>query len=171
MRLVVVSDTHGDKQILRMIHQQQPDATGYFYCGDSELPASDPIFETYQPVTGNMDFDPDFPLTRTAEYPGLKVFMTHGHRFNVNWTLDPLVKAGAEAHADLVLFGHTHQLGVEKHDGMVVLNPGSISQPRGEFAPLHGTYATVDWDNQQISVQFRTRDGQVVEKLNRSFER
>ena len=172
MRLVVVSDTHGDKQILRMIaKQQQPDADGCFYCGDSELPADDEIFETYQPVTGNMDFDPAFPLTRTADFPGLKVFMTHGHRFNVNWTLDVLIQAGREAHADLVLFGHTHQLGVEQHDHMIVLNPGSISQPRGEFAPLHGTYATVDFDDKTITVQFHTRDGQVVDKLTRTFTR
>lgn len=172
MRLVVVSDTHGDKQILRMIaKQQQPNADGYFYCGDSELPASDEIFETYQPVTGNMDFDDGFPLTRTAQYPDLKVFMTHGHRFNVNWTLDVLIQAGRDANADLVLFGHTHQLGVEQRDGMVILNPGSISQPRGEFAPLHGTYATVDFDAKTITVQFHTRDGQVVDKLTRSFTR
>lgn len=171
MRLVVVSDTHGDKAILQTIIAQQPDAAGYFYCGDSELPASDEVFDTYQAVTGNMDFDPDFPLTLTVQEPGLTVFMTHGHRFNVNWTLDPLIQAGSDAHAELVLFGHTHQLGVEQHDHMIVLNPGSISQPRGEFASLHGTYATVDWDTDTITVQFHTRDGQVVDKLTRTFTR
>ncbi|WP_461214176.1 YfcE family phosphodiesterase [Lacticaseibacillus sp. GG6-2] len=171
MYLVAVSDTHGDAEILKAIAERHQDAAAFFYAGDSELTADDPLFQIYQPVAGNMDFDPAFPLTVTRELPGLKVFMTHGHRYNVNFSLDHLLAAGEEAQADLVIFGHTHQLGVEKHTNTVLLNPGSISQPRGEFAHLRGTYATVVWDAETIKVSYRTRDGQVVKTLEREFQR
>ncbi len=171
MYLVAVSDTHGDADILKQIAARHRDAAAFFYAGDSELAASDPLFQTYTAVMGNMDFDRDFPLTVTEQLPGLKVFMTHGHRYGVNFTLDELLAAGRAEDADLILFGHTHQLGVEKHGNTVVLNPGSISQPRGEFASLGGTYATVAWTATSLAVTYRTRDGQAVSKLVREFTR
>lgn len=61
MKILAVSDTHGDRAILETILKQQPDLDGYFYAGDSELPADDSLFQTYHAVEGNMDFDPNFP--------------------------------------------------------------------------------------------------------------
>ncbi|WP_390404955.1 YfcE family phosphodiesterase [Lacticaseibacillus jixiensis] len=171
MQIVVVSDTHGDRTILEQILTYAPEAAAYFYCGDSELPASDPLWQTYHVVAGNMDFDSDYPLTDTEVLASVTVFMTHGHRFNVNFTLDPLIAAAQAAKADIALFGHTHQLGVEMHDGILVLNPGSIAQPRGEFANLHGTYALIDITPTAFTVTYHTRDGQTVAKLTRRFSR
>lgn len=169
MKILAVSDTHGDRDILAAILKQQPNLDGYFYAGDSELPANDPLFKTYRAVAGNMGFDPDFPMTVTATIDNTTIFMTHGHRFGVNFGLDKLVAAGEAAHARLVIFGHTHQLGVEEHAGMIVLNPGSISQPRGQFANLGGTYATVTFTSDQIHVDFLKRDGSIVAPLSRDF--
>lgn len=171
MKLVVVSDTHGDAEILKTILKQQPDADGYFYCGDSELTANDPLFDTYQAVAGNMDDDPDFPLTVSQDFSGVRVWMTHGHRFNVNFTLAPLLAAGQAQQAQIILFGHTHQLGVFMEEQMLVLNPGSISQPRGQYARLGGTYAVITWDPTQYHVQYVTRDGQPVPKLAFDWQR
>ncbi|MCI1987046.1 MAG: metallophosphoesterase [Lactobacillus sp.] len=171
MKLVVVSDAHGDAAILQTILTQQPDADGYFYCGDSELAASDPLFKTYRAVSGNMDIDPDFPLTVTASLSGVRVWMTHGHRFNVNFTLAPLLAAGKDAQADIILFGHTHQLGVEQVEAQLVLNPGSISQPRGRYAGLGGTYAVITVTPTQFTVQYLTRAGQPVPELAFHFQR
>lgn len=168
MELVIVSDTHGDRAILESIQQQHPHADAYLYAGDSELAASDSIFETYQAVQGNMDFDA-FPMTRTIEVAGITVFMTHGHRFGVNFDLTQLIAAGQEVGAQLIVFGHTHQLGVERHDNMVVLNPGSISQPRGQFADIGGTYAVVTGDRHALNVQYLNRQSQVQPGLSRTF--
>ncbi|MFD1428964.1 metallophosphoesterase [Lacticaseibacillus mingshuiensis] len=171
MKLVAVSDTHGDKAILEAILAQQADADLFLYAGDSELPADDSMFARYQAVRGNMDFDSAFPLTRTLQLGDLTVFLTHGHRFGVNWTMDQLLAAGQAVHAGLIIFGHTHQLGGEKHEGVVLLNPGSISQPRGEFMPLGGTYAVVETTPTQLKLAYHLRDGQPVAKLTRVFER
>ncbi|MDE3281818.1 metallophosphoesterase [Lacticaseibacillus parahuelsenbergensis] len=169
MKILAVSDTHGDREILATILKQQPDLDGYFYAGDSELPADDSLFQTYHAVEGNMDFDPNFPMSVTTTIKGITIFMTHGHRFGVNFGLDKLMAAGEAAHAQLVIFGHTHQLGVEERAGMVILNPGSISQPRGQFANLGGTYATVSWTDDKVHVDFLKRDGGIVAPLSRDF--
>lgn len=169
MKLVAVSDTHGDHQILETILTQQPDADAYFYAGDSEFAADDPIFDHYVAVRGNMDFDSAFPLTVSQTVAGVPVFMTHGHRFGVNFSLSQLLEAAAKAKARIVIFGHTHQLGVEQHDGMVVLNPGSISQPRGQFARLGGTYAVIEATDEAITVTYYLRNGQPAPDLKRRF--
>ncbi len=89
----------------------------------------------------------------------------------VNFGLDKLIVAGEGVHADLIIFGHTHQLGVEEHAGIVILNPGSISQPRGQFANLGGTYATVEFTADNVHVDFLKRDGAIVPELSRDFSR
>jgi len=170
MQILAVSDTHGDAAILQRLLDRHPNLDGYFYAGDSELAANNPLFATYHAVAGNMDFDPDFPLTVTETIDGVTVFMTHGHRYGVNFGLGDLVAAGQDAHANIILFGHTHQLGVEMHDGMLVLNPGSISQPRGAFAHLGGTYALITATPTAFDVSYRTRDGQTAD-LDRHFDR
>ncbi|WP_125705368.1 YfcE family phosphodiesterase [Lacticaseibacillus daqingensis] len=171
VKIVAVSDAHGDRGILLKILKQQPDAEAYFYAGDSELAADAPVFQTYRAVAGNMDYDPAFPLTLTATVAGVTIFMTHGHRFGVNYGLDQLIEAGEQAGANLVLFGHTHALGVAQHNGMVILNPGSISQPRGQFARLGGTYAVIDVTSAAVTCTYYQRDGQPAPGLRRTFTR
>ena len=40
--------------------------------------------------------------------------------------------------ADLVLFGHTHRIFYEQHNGLSMLNPGSIGEPRYPGKPSYG---------------------------------
>lgn len=170
MRILAVSDTHGDQQILEELHVLYPDCAAYFYAGDSELNATNKVFDTYQAVIGNMDYDPDFPKTLTTDVDGLRVFMTHGHYYDVRSGLDQLLDAGASAGAKLIIYGHTHVALAEQHRGIVVVNPGSISQPRGPLATLGGMYVVIDVDDQHITVQFGTRNG-LQPQLTQIFDR
>ena len=82
-------------------------------------------------VRGNCDTEVDqmvldFPIL--AEYAlleacGATVFVTHGHKHNLD-SLPPL-KAG-----DVLLHGHTHVPACETRDGITYLNPGSVSIPK-----------------------------------------
>ncbi len=170
MRIIAVSDTHGDKAVLKQIAEKYPDCAAYFYAGDSELMADDPVFTTYQAVVGNMDYDQSFPKTLTKDVDGLRVFMTHGHYYNVREMLDDLLAAGRKEGAQLIIYGHTHVALAEQHSGVVVVNPGSISQPRGPLADLGGTFAIIDVDPQHITVQYSTRKG-LLPKMTRVFDR
>ena len=58
---------------------------------------------------------------------GLTAFATHGHVYHPD-SLLPL-KAG-----DILLFGHTHVPLCEKREGILCMNPGSVSIPKAESA-------------------------------------
>ncbi|WP_125607671.1 metallophosphoesterase [Lapidilactobacillus bayanensis] len=170
MKLVVVSDSHGDEQILQVIvdhYQGQVDAL--IHCGDSELSWDDPLRQHFQIVQGNMDFDQNFPLTVTTEIAGQKILVVHGHRYGVNFGLEQLALLAQEQQADLVFYGHTHQLACAMNQQRLFLNPGSISQPRGRFVSLRGTYAVVEVNGAEINVQYYQRNLQPVPGLNFQF--
>lgn len=173
MKFLVVSDSHGDRDILVSLQRQfNGQIDGWFHCGDSELAANDPLWQTYHVVGGNMDFDTGFKVQQTITVEQYKVFLTHGHRYQIKQSLTSLALAAREAQADFVFFGHSHELGVVENDGTVFLNPGSISQPRGQYRSLGGTFAIVTIaDDGGVTVTFHTRDGQVVEGLTQYFEK
>jgi len=83
-------------------------------------------------VRGNGDFlRTDYNFDEVVEVKGKKIFLTHGHRYNVKQGIMNLYYKALELNADLVLFGHTHIPIVEKIDGITIMNPGSPTFPRG----------------------------------------
>ncbi|MFD1421369.1 metallophosphoesterase [Lactiplantibacillus songbeiensis] len=171
MKCLVVSDSHGDRDILvRLLKAYQGKVDAFFHCGDSELQHDDPVFNEMAVVQGNMDFDDQLPDAVTKTVAGVTVYMTHGHLVGVNLSLDHLLANAQQQHAQLAFFGHTHQLGVERHAGTLLLNPGSISYPRGEFTRIGGTYAIVDTDGQTFDVQYYDRSMAPVPELSFHFD-
>lgn len=76
----------------------------------------------------------DFPVM--ADYCILALdektfYATHGHVYNQN-NLPPLMPG------DILIHGHTHVLKAEKMDGYILLNPGSVSIPKGGNPPTYG---------------------------------
>lgn len=157
MKLLVVSDNHGDRYILsELIDIYQEEVDGMIHCGDSELPVWDEVWETMVTVKGNMDFTNDYPLTRVEEAFGEPVFVTHGHLHRVKSTLNEVAGEAKEAGARLAFYGHTHEPAIVCQSGIWIINPGSISQPRGENT--HKTYAIVAIDGNDICVDYFDRD-------------
>ena len=62
MKIVVMSDSHGDKETVKAVSALSADAT--FHCGDSELSFDDPVLHTMHKVRGNCDRDARFPIVR-----------------------------------------------------------------------------------------------------------
>lgn len=169
MKIVVVSDSHGDRKIVQqLVDRYDGKVDGIFHCGDSELSIDDPLVAKLHIVQGNMDLAA-FPDHDVETIDGQTILVTHGHHQNVNGGLLNLELYARSLAANVVLFGHTHQLGTTFDDGMLFVNPGSISQPRGEFAVIGGTYAIIESDQHQYTVQFYNRDFQPVKKLARRF--
>ncbi|MZQ97167.1 MAG: YfcE family phosphodiesterase [Acidaminobacter sp.] len=140
MKLIVISDTHGEKSWIQKAVEANRDASIIIHCGDFasdlEIVKSMPIEAVA--VTGNV---PDLhqarlmPDDRMEEriliYEGVRILLTHGHRYDVKYTLNKLFYRAQEAQAELVLFGHTHTALNLSHDGITFLNPGSPARPRG----------------------------------------
>ncbi|TKB48572.1 phosphodiesterase [Ferrimonas sediminicola] len=99
-------------------------------------------------VRGNCDSEVDqmlcqFPLL--ADYSNMllgkqRAFITHGHLWN-DTKLPPL------ARGDIFCFGHTHIPMARWQEGRLMFNPGSVTLPKGGYAPslghFDGTHLTV----------------------------
>lgn len=95
-------------------------------------------------VKGNCDyFESSTPREKILNLSGKRILLTHGHYYNVKDDYYTIGQVGMERAVELVLFGHTHRayLGYEKD--VMLLNPGSISEPRGSGKP---SYAIIEID-------------------------
>ena len=97
-------------------------------------------------VRGNCDTEVDqmvLPFPMMAETALLLVdgrtwFAAHGHRAGANPTAGDLPKLPA---GSVVLTGHTHIPTLDMNsEGVLLLNPGSASIPKGGFAPSFALY-------------------------------
>ena len=127
-----MSDTHGDADIIETVKNYYPSVDGFIHCGDSELDFNHPFLEGMERVRGNCDrTDARFPDERLMELGGERIFITHGHHFNVKSTLMSLTYRAMEQGATVCCFGHSHLLGAEMIGHTLFLNPGSLRKPRG----------------------------------------
>ena len=60
-----------------------------------------------------------------------RLFLTHGHLFHPE-NLPPLNER------DVLVYGHTHIPVARRGDACTLFNPGSVSIPKGGFAPSYG---------------------------------
>lgn len=132
MKILIVSDSHGlTEELLEIKARYAHEVQMMIHCGDSELQADEEALENFHVVQGNCDFIGTFPEDLIKELGGLRVFVTHGHRYGVKSTLLNLSLRAQEAAANIVCFGHSHFLGAEMIEGIMFINPGSIRLPRG----------------------------------------
>lgn len=148
MKLVVVSDNHGLQKPIDNLKMQYPNADAFFHCGDSELPAH--FLDGFISVCGNNDSSMDFPDSRIVELDGIKILVTHGHRYIYFGRLDMLVSKALYEGCKMVFFGHTHSFHYEVIEGVHLVNPGSITYNRDGSKP---SYALVTLENGQCSVK------------------
>lgn len=155
MKILIVSDSHGDTAALRKaIARENPDRV--FHLGDVErdaqrIAASFPALPM-DAVQGNCDAysggsGPDELLVTAG---GVNFFLTHGHRYHVKMGTALLFRAGLDAGADVVCFGHTHRAVCKKQNGVWLVNPGSAA---GIGAPA--SYAVAEAENGSVSVELR----------------
>lgn len=169
MKALIMSDSHGDQPIVtKLVEHYQNEVDTIIHCGDSEMMMSDPLVDQMVIVQGNMDFA-SFPIIQEINSDVGTILVTHGHEYNVNSSLLGLELLAQQERAKVVCFGHTHQLGVQVNQGVVFINPGSISQPRGKYVTIGGTYVIADFLKNEINVQFYNRDMQPLDELKCHF--
>jgi len=116
--------------MLKAVNEYQPDLILHLGDHDFDTAVLTDAFPhiPLRVVRGNCDFGSDHPMVENFETAGKRVIVTHGHRYNVKIGLTPLIQMGQDAHADLLLFGHTHRAHYEQVGTMHVLNPGSAME-------------------------------------------
>ncbi len=164
MKIIVMSDSHGD--LITIEHIAEKEADAYFHCGDSELAGDDPVFKSMYKVRGNCDVDEVFPKEVETTIDDKKIWMVHGHRHNVKSSLMTIFYEAREKAVDFVLFGHSHFYGAEMKDGILFVNPGSTLLPRGGNP---ATYAIIEW-NEKITVTFKDLKDTTIQSVEFAVE-
>lgn len=138
MRILVVSDTHGNLYNLKKAVEQQKSAQVIIHCGDSkgELDEIKMLYndKAFYAVKGNCDFASMLPFDEIITIENKKIFITHGHIYNAKMTLYNLCCKARQENADIVLFGHTHNAVSLYDDGLYILNPGSLNGYDASYA-------------------------------------
>jgi putative phosphoesterase len=137
MKILVISDTHGDITKAEEVIRKNNNIDLIIHLGDyfrdAQKLAADFPGIPMEYVYGNSDFMVgDVPAEKLLEYNGRRIFITHGHRYSVKWDYDKLYRKAEEMNADLLLFGHTHVADMVEQNGRYLVNPGSISDSRGD---------------------------------------
>lgn len=159
MQVLVMSDTHGDSQVIEKVRGFYPNAATMIHCGDSELAFSHTALADMQKVRGNCDMESAFPDEAVFDVGDVAFFVTHGHLFNVKSSILSLSYRAKEVSAQIVCFGHSHLLGAEMIDGVLFLNPGSLLKPRGR---KEKSFAVVEIRDDQFQVDFFTDDNDCI---------
>lgn len=164
---VVLSDTHareGTRLSGRALDAVR-DADALLHCGDFVTTAvldafHDATDECYG-VYGNVDetgVRERLPAARTVDLDGVTVAMRH----KPDGGDTGLAMFGRERDAALVCHGHTHRPRVSDAGDVVILNPGSHADPRGN--PASHVELTPREDG-GLDGELRRRDGSVLESF------
>ena len=156
MKIGIVSDSHGNTSVFEtmLAVPGAREAELWLHAGDFALDADDLEIMSGKHVArvlGNCDLFVDGVYDETVvEVAGHRIFLTHGHLFNVRFDTMMLAEAARTAGADIAVYGHTH-IALEEHGDVTVLNPGSIARPRDA---ARGSFMLVDLrENETPTVQ------------------
>lgn len=175
-KILVVSDSHGRTENLRKaVEAKGKECQALIFAGDGIEDLFSLIEENYSTpqkflppvicfVRGNGDDSRVSYFTdewHTAEIPesevltaaGKKLFITHGHSFNVYYTMHRLLDKINEEGYDAAIFGHTHVPFQERTENRLLLNPGSISLPRNHSDQCY-VVLTAKKDESEIKYEF-----------------
>ena len=143
MRLLVISDTHGDIEVALQVLGTLEGIDRVLHLGDyvrdgwlMESRAAIPVTS----IKGNMDgsFSNDDYQILNTEF-GF-IYLTHGHMEAAKYGPENLLYKASSLGCKAAMYGHTHVPEYKNLGGMYLLNPGSLTHPRGN---RQGSYAVV----------------------------
>ncbi|MDO4377585.1 MAG: YfcE family phosphodiesterase [Erysipelotrichia bacterium] len=142
MKIVVMSDSHGnDKNVIKVINENS-DADYFYHLGDLCSPNfSHPKMTV---IKGNNDYA-DYPTKIVVRFDRIKIFMLHSDKIYFN-RLEAMKNLAKKENCQIVLYGHTHIPADDTIDGIRLLNPGSLSMNR-DFSKLSYLILEIDENN------------------------
>ncbi len=134
MLIGITGDTHGDELAIRTLAKINLPLDMWMHTGDffsdgiylgklARLPTK-VVYGNNDFARGNDDYENIFTLC------GKKIYLTHGHKYLAKGS-GALIARAQELAADVLIYGHTHMPKLSEENGLLVINPGSPSYPRG----------------------------------------
>ena len=147
-KIIVISDTHGQNEILNTLVMQHQDAYAFLHLGDLE--DNEKLYPRFKIVRVNNDYFCDLPRWTTLKVDDHRIFMLHSEGYYGQARYQGLSYLAKQTECDIVLYGHTHRKDHSEYDGITFINPGSATFPRdGSYS-----YAILNIDKENIDVQF-----------------
>lgn len=157
MKILVFSDSHGNLSLIKKAMEQHAYNTDLIlHLGDNATDAR--YFQKHYSHIANINFfgNCDY-FTHGVDAFDEKVFQlgstdlyalaSHGHNYNVNNNLDILYSKARITKSSIAFYGHTHIADIKERHGIILMNPGSSSLPRGTEP---ASYGIVTIENNQI---------------------
>ena len=130
-KLIIISDSHGNRRAIDELDGIFAESDYIIHLGDTSADGGD-IRGKYPDKTvvinGNCDPVKLGDDERVLEVEDMKIFLCHGHRYSVKFTLAKLTEEAKKLDCKLALYGHTHRPRGDVLDGVTLLNPGSLSR-------------------------------------------
>lgn len=148
--ITVISDSHGARSNLARLVGDFTVSDKIVFLGDglSDLCELFDFEDKIIKVAGNCDFCTRVPKKQTFLLDGVKFLAVHGDEFGVKNGLTRLKEYAKQLGVDVVLFGHTHVAQVLEEDGIVLINPGTLSRHG-----LKETFAFVSVDGGKVNAK------------------
>lgn len=130
MKILVVSDSHDRlENLMKMWEREVPSVV--LFAGDYSEDCEELSYiypkSKYYIVRGNCDYMDGTKEDIEELFLGdKKIFLTHGHLFNVKSNYDHIRIETKERGADICIFGHTHKPYIENKDNIILFNPGAV---------------------------------------------
>ena len=160
MKILIVSDTHRYHKYYDKMFEKEGGADLLIHLGDLEggeyyieQTAGCPVHM----VAGNNDIFTRLPKEKEFVLGNKRVFITHGHHYYVSAGYDRICQEAIRRKADIVMFGHIHRPVQIEKNGILLLNPGSISYPRQQGRRSTYMVMEISQDN-EVNVELKYVD-------------
>ncbi|MFP4477966.1 MAG: metallophosphoesterase family protein [Candidatus Izemoplasmatales bacterium] len=168
MKILVFSDTHGDKDAYNQMLDFERDVEQIFCTGDSGFDLDFLEKNHILSVKGNYPFAPKLPLDISKKIKNHWFYFTHGHQYFVKFGLNRLIKKANLLKMDLCCFGHTHQPLLTKKNKLILLNPGALSYSRSHGFP---SYARIFVESEKIDIEIiNLKTKEIVDNLTEVYQ-
>ncbi len=128
-KIAIVSDTHGNWQMAADEIGKEAGITHLIFLGDHAEDGEQLAAALQIPayiVRGNCDTTKRAEEEQIVSLGDWRLFICHGHRYQVKQNLQRIYYRGLELGVDFVLYGHTH-IAMYEQGEVTLINHGSMS--------------------------------------------
>ena len=159
LKILIVSDTHGNVSLLESVVSANKTCDLVIHLGDKETDGAEVMKDypaiAFLSVSGNCDMISFLGKSKTEgsfTAEERRIFYTHGHKFDVAAGVEYLASQAKFNKADIAFYGHTHVAFAQEKNGVLVINPGSLSNPRDGS---NGTYCVMEINGKNVKYEIK----------------
>jgi putative phosphoesterase len=121
-------------------------------------------------VRGNMDYL-DLPKQAVFEVGGVKIGVVHGDQVRPRGNIEALTRIAKTINVNVLVSGHTHAPFITEHEGVIHVNPGSVTGMwGGGGGSMRPSFIEMTVMDNKINVElYELVNNRVLKTLSREF--